>query len=49
MAIFKGLEFVVDFSAASLPFKEKKEIRRKIVEEGGTISYILTPKVGKLF
>ena len=43
--IFSNLLFAVDFAASSLPFNRKQELRKNIVENGGTISYLLTKKV----
>lgn len=43
--IFHGVQFCVDFASSLLSFKEKQEIRRNIVDNGGTLSYILTKQV----
>ena len=44
--VFENYQFVVDFAASlSLTYKGKEEIRRKIVENGGTLSYVLTKQV----
>ena len=44
--IFRGVQFTVDFASSSLlSFKEKQEIRRNIVDNGGILSYILTKQV----
>ena len=44
--IFHGVQFTVDFASSSLlSFKEKQEIRRNIVDNGGILSYILTKQV----
>ena len=42
---FEGLQFAVDFTSKHFPYKRKREIRRNITENGGTISYILNNKV----
>ena len=47
--IFHGVQFSVDFAASSnLSFKEKQEIRREIVNNGGILTYILTKQVGSI-
>ena len=38
-------QFTFDFTSKYIPYKRKQEIRRKIVGNGGTISYLLTVKV----
>ncbi|CAL1538041.1 unnamed protein product [Lymnaea stagnalis] len=43
MALFNGLQIALDLSY-SLNFKKKSELRKQIVENGGTISYIVTRK-----
>jgi len=48
--IFHDIQFAVDFAATSQwTFKEKQEIRREIVDNGGILSYILTKQVGKYY
>lgn len=47
--IFHGVQFSVDFAASSnLSFKEKQEIRREIVNNGGILTYILTKQTNYL-
>lgn len=47
--IFHGVQFTVDFAASSqLSFKDKQQIRREIVDNGGILSYILTKQVGNI-
>ncbi|CAH3018315.1 unnamed protein product, partial [Porites evermanni] len=46
--IFHGVQFCVDFASSLLSFKEKQEIRRNIVDNGGTLSYILTKQISYL-
>uniref|UniRef100_A0A2C9KRG3 Poly [ADP-ribose] polymerase n=1 Tax=Biomphalaria glabrata TaxID=6526 RepID=A0A2C9KRG3_BIOGL len=43
MAIFKGIQIAADFGY-NLGFKKKLELRKKIVENGGIISFIVTKK-----
>ncbi|KAH9525129.1 Protein mono-ADP-ribosyltransferase parp4 [Bulinus truncatus] len=43
MGIFKGLQIAVDFGY-TLGFKKKLELRKKIVENGGVVSFIVTKK-----
>ncbi|CAG5135718.1 unnamed protein product, partial [Candidula unifasciata] len=43
MGLFKGLQIGLDLGSG-LNFKKKTEIRKKIVENGGIISYIVTKK-----
>ncbi|XP_055887848.1 protein mono-ADP-ribosyltransferase PARP4-like isoform X2 [Biomphalaria glabrata] len=43
MAIFKGIQIAADFGY-NLGFKKKLEMRKKIVENGGIISFIVTKK-----
>ena len=42
---FKDCQFTIDFTSKHFPYKRKQEIRRRIVDHGGTISYILNDKV----
>ena len=45
-SIFENCQFVADFAASlSLTFKGKQEIRQKIVENGGTLSHVLSKQV----
>ena len=44
MKIFNGCQIVLDLST-SVGFKKKQEIRKKITDNGGIISYIVTKKV----
>ncbi|XP_028417262.1 protein mono-ADP-ribosyltransferase PARP4-like isoform X3 [Dendronephthya gigantea] len=41
---FKDCQFTVDFTSKHFAYKRKQEIRRNIVDHGGTISYILNNK-----
>ncbi|GFR66346.1 poly [ADP-ribose] polymerase [Elysia marginata] len=43
MQLFKGLQIALDLGI-SLNFKKKSELRKAIVDNGGTISYIVTKK-----
>ncbi|XP_059150079.1 protein mono-ADP-ribosyltransferase PARP4-like isoform X2 [Physella acuta] len=43
MGVYEGLQIALDLGY-SLNFKKKQELRNKIVENGGTISYIVTNK-----
>ncbi len=42
---FKDCQFTVDFTSKHFPYERKQEIRRRITDHGGTISYILNKKV----
>ena len=44
MGIFSKLQFSVDFGTR-LPWKEKQAVRRALLDNDGTLSYILTKKV----
>jgi butyrate kinase len=44
MEIFHDCQIVLDLST-NVNFKKKQEIRKKITENGGIISYIVTKKV----
>ena len=47
MFCFKDCQIVLDLTT-SINFKKKTEIRKKITENGGVISYIVTKKVIKI-
>ena len=42
--VFSGCQIVLDLTA-SVPFKKKVEIKKKIIENGGIVSFIVTKKV----
>ena len=44
MEVFGGLQIALDLGL-SLNFKKKSQLRKAIVDNGGTISYIVTKKV----
>ena len=43
--IFHGCQIVLDLDAVQVRFKQKQELRKKITDNGGVISYIITKKV----
>jgi hypothetical protein len=46
MVLFlEDCQFTVDLTSKHFPYKRKQEIRRRITDYGGTISYILNNKV----
>ena len=47
--IFRGVQFTVDFASSLLSFREKQDIRKSIVDNGGILSYILTKQVQLTF
>ena len=44
MAVFSDCQITLELDS-SLPFKGKLELKRKIVDNGGIISFIVTKKV----
>jgi len=43
--IFHRCQIVLDLDAAQVRFKQKQELRKKITDNGGIVSYIITKKV----
>ena len=43
--IFRGCQIVLDLDAAQVRFKQKQELRKKITDKAGVVSYIITKKV----
>ncbi|XP_072018403.1 protein mono-ADP-ribosyltransferase PARP4-like [Amphiura filiformis] len=46
--IFHGCQIVLDLDAAQVRFKQKQELRKKITDNGGIVSYIITKKSSHL-
>lgn len=44
MSVFEGCQVTLEFDS-SLGFKKKTELKNKIIEHGGIISFIVTKKV----
>lgn len=44
MAVFSGCQITLELDS-SVPFKKKVELKRKVIDNGGIISFIVTKKV----
>ncbi len=45
MAVFSDCQVTLELDS-SVPFKKKLELKRKVIDNGGIISFIVTKKVG---
>lgn len=45
VSFLKNYQFTFDFTSTYVPFKRRKDLRRKVVDNGGIISYILNKQV----
>ena len=45
MAVFSNCQVALELDSSLLPFKEKLALKRTVIDNGGTVSFIVTKKV----